>query len=73
MGAGIEKRIAALECSRGRQNVTTSNQDQEFLDILVSVYYGGVEVQLTPEQERKLEDTVQWYRDEGLSYLLECL
>ena len=71
MGAGIEKRIAALECSR--QTVTTSDQDQEFLDILVSAYYGGVEVQLTPEQERKLVDTVQWYRDEGLSYLLEGL
>jgi len=71
MSAGIERRIAALECSR--QTVTTSDQDQEFLDILVSAYYGGVEVHLTPEQERKLEDTVQWYRDEGLSYLLEGL
>lgn len=67
----IEKRLAALEAGQGGQTESVNDPEGGLTRILIEAYYNDQEPQLTPEQEQMLKDTVQWYRNEGLDYLLD--
>ena len=67
----LNRRLANLEAGQGGQTAAANGPEDELTQILIEAYYNGQEPQLTPAQEQMLKDTVQWYRDEGLDYLLE--
>ncbi len=71
MRPGLNRRLEALEAGQSGQTEATVDPEDELTRIIIEAYYSGQEPQLTPEHEQMLKDTVQWYRDEGLYYLLE--
>jgi hypothetical protein len=67
----LNRRLADLEAGLGSQTAAANSPEDELTQILIEAYYNGRVPQLTPAQEQMLNDTVRWYRDEGLDYLLE--
>lgn len=71
MRPDLTRRLEALEVGRGGQTEAADDPELELTRIIIEAYYSGQEPLLTPKQERMLRDTVQWFRDEGLYYLLQ--
>jgi hypothetical protein len=62
------KRLEALE--HGVPGAMQSPEEAELLRKCLLSHYGGEEVHYTAREEEMLEETLQWFRDEGLCYLL---
>lgn len=70
MKHNLEKRLESLEARTKPPDSADTQQELDLMEKVLAAHYDGQELQLTPEQEQMLRDTIQWYRDEGLYYLL---